>query len=122
MNREEVTEKMLELRTIKATLAEQTKAINGELSALEFKLIEEMTDSGESKFSTGFGTVSIKTALHPQVIDMEAFVKFVMENDKPEFLQKKVNSAVFREYFEENGEYPEGIDAYERTTLSFRKK
>jgi|LGOV01.1.fsa_nt_gb hypothetical protein len=121
-NRQEITKELRDLKLRKTELKEEEKTINARISAIEYDLITDMEESGETKFATAYGTVSITTKLYPQITDMGAFVKFMHDNNRGDFVQKRPSAPAFREYFKLTGEYPEGLDAFDKTTLSFRKR
>jgi hypothetical protein len=118
----ELIQEYSDLKKAKEALEEQVKDINNQMTAIEFKLIPAMEEQDIDKLSTNVGTVTLKVEMYPQVDDMTALIKWAYENDRPDILQKRVGSKAFKEYFEEENEYPDGISTYEKKGISFRKK
>lgn len=96
--------------------------LNKDKDALEYQILQDMENIGVDKVRGSKGTASMKVDLYPQVKDMEALVNWASETGNTAILQKRVSSGVFKEYFEQNGEYPPGIEAYNKSTLNFRRQ
>jgi len=122
MNMGEKIDQLFDLRARKKELQTKLKDLNKEIQSLEYEIIENMEDTGLDKVSTDSGTVSMKVELYPSVDDQEAFIEWCYENGRPDMIQKRVSSRAFREYFEETGEFPEGVKAYDRKKLNIRRK
>lgn len=118
----ELIQEYANLKKQKAELEEQAKDIGNQISAIEFKLIPMMEDQDVDKLSTGAGTVTLKVEMYPQVSDMSMLLAWAVENDRPDIVQKRVGVTAFKEYFEEENEYPAGITTFEKKYISFRKK
>lgn len=89
---------------------------------MEYVMIQKMQELGLSNAGIPACTFSLKVEMYPQVKDIDAFVKWAADHDKAEMLQRRVSAAVFREYFEQTNEMPEGVDTYEKMTLGMRKR
>jgi len=113
---------IFELRARKAELNDEIKSINREIERLEFELIKEMDEQGLERLQTETGSATRSVALYPKVEDKEAFVNWCVENARLDMLVAQANRGSFREYFEENNEYPEGVDAYEKASLNYRTR
>lgn len=122
MNLGEKIDKLYELRGQKAEIQAQLKEVQADIDKLEWEIIENMQSVGIDKTATNKATVSVKAEMYPQVKDMNAFVEWCAKTGRAEMIQKRVSSGVFKEYFEQTGEYPDGVDTYNRIKLSFRKK
>lgn len=106
---------------IRALEAEKTE-VQKTFDEIEYVMITKLESAGLSSAGIERCTFSLKVEPYPQVKDMQLFVKWAADNDKPEMLQKRVSAAVFREYFEQTNEMPDGIDTYEKKTLGMRKR
>jgi hypothetical protein len=117
-----LVDQLFALKGEKAALQDQIKDLDMQLGSIEFKLLRRMEELGVDKMSVSAGSVSRKVDLYPTIVDMDAVVKFCYEENRFDFLQKRVNSAPFKEYFERNNEYPPGLDGYYKETLNTRRK
>lgn len=106
------------IRQLEALKTEEQKRFD----EIEYLMITKMEEAGLSSAGISKCTFSLKVEPYPQVKDMALFVKWAADNDKPEMIQKRVSSAVFREYFEQTNELPDGVDTYEKKTLGMRKR
>ena len=118
----DIIDKIFELRQKKDDINAELKELNAEINDLEYQAICAMDDAGLDKTSTGSGSVSMKIEQYPNVTDLNSLVNWAFENGKPEILQRRVSKGVFKEYFEETGEYPDGIDTFEKKTLNYRRR
>lgn len=121
MNLGEKIEQLYNLRAAKDQLNAKLSDINKDIDSLEFEIITSMEDAGIEKTTTPFGTATRKVDLYPQIKDKRAFVQWMADNDKAEMIQSRVSKAVFDEYFTQEGAYPDGVDTYNKQTLSFRR-
>jgi hypothetical protein len=113
--------KLFELRAKKGEVQVVLNDLNKEIETLEYAIIQDMENSGLERLSTDSGTVSRTVKLYPKIEDMDAFVKWCADNDRTDMIQKRVNEGSFREYFEQYNMYPEGLDAYEKSSLNVRR-
>ena len=113
------------LFTLKSELKEVQELESALSSAVEYlqnKIIEVMDELSIDKVSRkGVGTVSSKVELYPNVVDMDALVKYMYENNYSGLLQKRISAPLFREILEETGEYPDGVDAYPKAKLNITR-
>ena len=54
--------------------------------------------------------------------DKEKFYRWVVAKDKFEFAQARINAAAFREYFELENLYPDGVETYLKEKINMRKR
>lgn len=121
MNLGSLINTLYDLRMRKEEFTKQLSELNQEIEALEFSIIKQMEDSGLDNVKATKGTAFRKVDLYPQVEDMAALVNWAAENGKPEILQRRVSSGVFKEIFDQTGEYPDGVKTYQKSVLNFRK-
>ena len=122
MTIEQLGDNLFELREqIRGKEAEKT-ALQKEFDDVEYHMIQKMEAAGLASAGISRCTFTLKAAVHPQVKDLVAFVRWAAENDKAEMLQRRISSAVFAEYFEQNNMLPDGVDTYEKMTLGMRKR
>jgi predicted transcriptional regulator len=108
-------DQMDEINTTKSDLQK-------EIDQLEFQVISEMERNGVDKTTCNRATASLKIKMCPQIKDMDSLLRWCYENNRPDMLQKRVSDTAFKEFYEENNEYPDGIDTYEKKTINFRRR
>ena len=114
-------EELYDLRVRKEELTSQLSEVNKSIDSLEYGLIELLEEAGLDKARSNHGTATLKVELYPQIKDHETFVKWCVDNGKTDMLQKRVSTTSFKEYFNQNNMYPDGVDAYNKKSISFRK-
>ncbi len=96
---------------IKAQQAEVAAAMKDRLQAL-----------GAKSAATTYGTVSLKTSTRYYFQDWEAAHRFIMDNDAPYLLEKRVSQTMMREFLENNpGVVPPGLNTMSELTVSVTK-
>lgn len=116
---------MRELRDVRSQKEELKKEMDDLVKREDYLksiLITRLRAEGVQKVSNDYGTVSIKTEVYPQIKVWEVALSYILENNLTGLLPKKVNSAAWREGYEEQGLDIPGISAFEEDTLSFRRK
>ena len=116
-----LVEQMFELRKEKEAIKQREREINKLLDELSMKAIQMMETQGIDSLRVPSGTVTRSVALYPSVADKQAFINFCVANDRPDLMVVSANRGTFKEYFEQYNEYPDGLDAYEKATLNFRR-
>jgi len=117
----EKVELLFELREKKEELTKELTEFNKKIDALSFEVLQDMEDSGLNRIAVGAGSVTRSVKLYPKIENFEAFMRWCVENERFDMLQKRANGAPFREFYETNNEYPDGLDAYEKATLNVRR-
>ena len=96
---------------IKAQQAEVAAAMKDRLQAL-----------GAKSAGTAFGTVTLKTTTRYYFGDWEAAHKFIMDNDAPYLLEKRVSQSMMKEFLENNpGVVPPSLNTMSELTVSVTK-
>ena len=115
------------IKARRAELSAEFKEADGalaiQLDSVRGALLEYLGDNGIESIRTGEGTFyrSVKTRYWTS--DWESMHKFIMENEVPEFLDKRLNQKNVREYLEENPDkVPMGLNVDSEYTLAVRKK
>ena len=83
-------------------------------------IIENLNQNGLKNIATEKYRASLSEETLPQVKDWDKVHAYVIENQCMELMYKRVSSVVYRELLS-TGEVP-GIDSFEKSKLSFRKK
>ena len=96
---------------IKEQQAEVAAAMKDRLQAL-----------GAKSAATLFGTVSLKTTTRYYFTDWEAAHKFIMDNDAPYLLEKRVSQSMMKEFLDNNpGIVPPGMNTMSELSVSVTK-
>lgn len=111
-----------DLRELRKRVSGVEKAIKAEMDKLDEAVQEEMEELGVEQLATGVCAVTKQVELYPNVSDINALVGWAYENGQAGILQRRVTKGVFDEVFQETGEYPPGINAYNKTKLLVRKR
>jgi hypothetical protein len=114
-------DRLFDIRARMDILAQEKSDLQKENDCLELEIIDQMEKAGIDSSKTKSGAVTRKVELYPNIIDRKAFIDWCVENDNTSMMTVNANKATFKAYFNENGEYPEGLDAYSKSTLSVRK-
>lgn len=107
-----------------AEINKQKKELQATLDAAEYDLITDMEAQDLKTIGTEFATMTRNVKMYPQIKagDMQELVDWCAENTMAELLTTRIKASVFEEYFMDTGELPAGIETFERTTLSVRRK
>lgn len=97
------------------------KDLNQKKEITERLLLDKLDEAGINSVKTDYGTVTKKVSLYPRVADLQALGEWIQKTGRIDIMQKRVSKGVFTEVFESTGEYPSGVDAYDKETISFRK-
>lgn len=119
---EELGNMLYERREQIRELEAQKTAVQSEFETVEYIMIQKLQEAGLNSAGISRCTFSLKQEQYPQVKDMDAFARWAVEHDKTEMIQKRISSAVFKEYFAATNELPDGVDTYDKMTLSMRKR
>jgi hypothetical protein len=80
-----------------------------------------MDDSKSESIKTAHGTCYASVRYTASLPDAEAFMKFVIENNKFEMLDRRANSTAVRAYVEETGGLPPGVNLSALRTIGVRR-
>ncbi len=102
------------LRDMKAEIAERHKeelrGINEAMSLLEEIFLREMSSLSVSSLKTNAGTVSQKRKESAALADPDAFWTHVVVSGNFDLVDKKANVTAVRDYIEQNGVAPPGVN------------
>jgi len=91
------------------------------LARAEQHLLSLMPE-GASSLRTDHGTVIVSVKAQPQVLDWSTFHQFIIENNRPDMLQRRPSSEAVTTYMENNPEAlpPPGVTVVRTRTVSVR--
>lgn len=123
---EKLTKAYIKLRDMRSKLSAEYKAQDGELLAKQEKikkaLLDHCKEHNVESVKTSEGVFYRQVKRRYWTSDWESMYKFVMENNLPEFFDKRLNQSNVRQFLEENPEMvPPGLNVESEYTVSVRK-
>lgn len=101
---------------------EQDEAIKSQMEMVEAKLLDLCKTVGADSLKTQHGTVirSVKTRYWTS--DWNSMHKFIMENNMPELLEKRISQSTLKQLLDENPDMmPPGINIDSRYAVTIRR-
>ncbi len=124
---EKLTETYLKIRSKRSELSadfkEKDKVLVEQMDKVKRALLEYCNEHGLDSVKTPAGLFyrSVKTRYWTS--DWESMYKFVLENEIPEFFDKRLNQASVKQYLEENPDLvPKGLNVDSEYAIAVRKK
>jgi len=121
---EEVIGLYRQLRARKEQIEESIKpklaGIREDMLALEGWLLEQAESEGVKSFRTNAGTAFVTTQDSATVADWDKVLSYIVENEGYDLLEKRVSKTVVRDFIEENGAPPPGVNFNSRRTINVR--
>jgi hypothetical protein len=115
-----IRDKKLELQ---AALKEQEEELVLKMKAIELKLLEHCKDNSVESVRTENGTFYRSTRSKYWTSDWEAMNKFILENEAPELLEKRIHQGNMKQFLEDNPEkLPQGLNCESEYTVTVRRK
>ncbi len=90
-------------------------------SKLEGRMLAFLDQSGQDSAKTQYGTCFTSTKDSASLTDPDAFMSYVMKNGAFELLDRRANATAVRDFVEENGTLPPGVNFTSRKSLSVRR-
>jgi phage host-nuclease inhibitor protein Gam len=123
---DKLTRVFIKMRDAKAKLAaeykEKDEAIASQMDQVKAALLDYCREHNVESVRTASGLVYRTQKTRYWTSDWEAMHRFVVENNVPEFLEKRLNQTVVKAFLEENPEtVPPGINADSEYTVTVRK-
>ncbi len=101
---------------------EQDEAIKSQMEMVEAKLLDLCKTVGADSLKTQHGTVirSVKTRYWTS--DWNSMHKFIMENNMPELLEKRISQSTLKQLLDENPDMmPPGVNIDSRYAVTIRR-
>ena len=124
---DKLTETYLKIKAKRAELSSNFKAeddvLVNQLEVVKEALLKYCADQGLESVRTSAGLFyrSVKTRYWTS--DWESMYKFVLENEVPEFFDKRLNQSNVRQFLEENPDLvPRGLNVDSEYAIAVRKK
>jgi hypothetical protein len=115
--------KMRDFRSqLKSQYEEQDSTIKEQMELVEGQMLELCKTTGADSLRTKFGTVSRTVQTRYWTGDWEAMYKFIMENNAPDLLERRISQTQMREFIKENPDaMPIGLNVDNRYAVSVRR-
>lgn len=108
---------------LQAALAAQEEELNLKLKAIEIKLLGHCRDNGVESVRTESGTFYRSVKSKYWTSDWESMGKFIIENEAPELLEKRIHQGNMKQFLDENPEkLPQGLNCESEYTVTVRRK
>ena len=124
---DKLTKTYIKIREKRAELSKQFKeqddTLSAQLDKIKQALLSHCKEHAVDSVRTSEGLFYRSVKQRYWTSDWESMHKFIMENEVPEFLDKRLNQKNVREYLEENPDkVPMGLNVDSEYTLAVRKK
>jgi len=122
-----LTKTYVKIRDARAELSrkfkEEDEALVAQLDVIKRALLDYCTENGVESARTEHGMFYRTSKTRYWTSDWESMHKFILENELPEFLDKRLNQRAVREYLDENPEsVPPGLNTDTEYVVTVRKK
>ena len=116
-------------RSLRAAIAEETEAYEAKVASLKEKmdlvsseLLNVCNEQNIDSIRTPSGTVSRRVQTRYWTTDWDQLYKFVVENDVPFILEKRIHNANMKQLLEENPDaLPAGLQVDNKYVIYVRK-
>lgn len=115
-----IRDKKNELQT---TFKNQEEEFNLKLKAIELALLNHCKDNGIESVRTESGTFYRSVKAKYWTSDWDSMNKFILENEVPELLEKRIHQGNMKQFLEDNPEkLPQGLNCESEYTVTVRRK
>ena len=124
---EKLTKTYLKIKQKRSELSaeykEQDEKLVAQLDKIKAALLGYCKEQGVESVRTSEGMFYRSAKTRYWTSDWESMYKFVLENEVPEFFDKRLNQTNVKQYLEENPEkVPKGLQVDSEYVISVRKK
>lgn len=95
--------------------------INEDMGKLEAWLQAQLLQQGVDSMKTKGGTAYLQTSSSATVKDWDATLEFIKQTNDWSFLEARVNKTAVKDYIENSGEVPPGVDYNETIVVRVRR-
>jgi len=110
-----------QLKKIDSEHEDRRKEYVETMAQLSARLQNFLESSGVDSAKTKAGTVYSSVRYTASLADPEAFMRFVIANNKFELLDRRANATAVRDYVEENNQLPPGANLSAIKTIGVRR-
>jgi hypothetical protein len=109
------------LRAMDAAHEERRQELVEEMNKIGGWLLAFLETSGGEAIRTKEGTVYQTVRTTASLADADAFMKFVVENEQFDLLDRRANATAVREYVESNNVLPPGVNLNSHAQVNVRR-
>lgn len=107
---------------IKKRAEEEIKPLQDFMDVIASKMLSDLNDSGETSKKTEAGTAFKKQSTFIGVADWDEVMKYIIDNQQWQMLNRAVNKSAVMEYMKEHeDQVPPGVNLTQRFEVQFRK-
>lgn len=108
---------------LKAKFEEEDAAIRGQMDVIEATLLDTCKKAGADSINTQAGTVMRGIKTQYWTSDWEAMHQFILENQMPQLLERRVSQNTMKEYLQAHPDkMPKGLNVDSKYTITVRRK
>jgi hypothetical protein len=116
----------VKIRDAKAALIaqfnEQEKRLDADMSVIKAALLDYCKEQGVDSVRTPAGLVYRTLKTRYWTSDWESMYRFILDNELPEFLEKRLNQGAVKSYLEDHpDQMPPGLNVDSEYTITVRK-
>jgi hypothetical protein len=115
----------IKIRDRKEELAKQQKEelskYTRALSAIEVTLLGRLNEDGAEKIGTPHGTCYKQVRTSARVVDWDAVLTYITENEQWQMLERRVSKSAVDEHIEAVGSTPPGVDITQEIRVNVRR-
>lgn len=110
-------------RDLKRKFEEEDKVLETQLDIISKELLDLCKDTGADSLRTEHGTIIRTVQKRHWATDWSAFHKFVLENEAPYLLERRVAQGAMNEWIEENPDnLPPGLNTDSKYVVTVRRR
>ena len=126
MDVDKVVQGYLKLREARSKLKreyeEQDEALKAKMEKLTNALAQVMVDTNSTQLGSNFGTVYRQVKTKASCADWPSLWGFVAEENRFDFLEKRLSAKAINDFINETGVNPPGVNLYQEYEVVVRKK
>ena len=108
-----------EAKELRDKAAENLRLADESFNALKLQILQTMrTQEQDSTSVKGVARARVSTKVVPNVTDWDQFYEYIMENNLPELLQKRILLSGYQE-LRNSGEVIPGVEDFEKEDVTF---
>ena len=124
---EQLTKTYIKIRDkraeLKAEFEQQDEVLEMQLNAIKSELLDYCKTQGIDSVRTPAGTFYRTMRTRYWTNDWDSMNKFILENEVPQFYEKRLNQTVVKQFLEENPDVlPPGLNSDSEYVITVRKK
>lgn len=125
MNISDVIRAYVKLRDQKAAIEaearERVAEIKAKMAKLETFIKMQMDAQGVTSLKSEYGTAFLTTTDYASVADWDAVLEFIRKHEAYDLLEKRVSKLAVRNYIEQMGSVPPGVDYGTKVEVNIRR-